>query len=138
MAGVTGSEAADDRAPHEVRQVADGIIHQQTDAEPGPRASVAGQDAEAKQHDAAEVAKELVADLRAELPRIDARAAAGVALTAAVLVSVVNQAPVAMPIYAVAVAAAVLLTIALLLFLMVLLPTPTLPPTSLLGPAKPG
>jgi hypothetical protein len=126
MAGVTGSEAADDRAPHEVRQVADGI-HQQTDAEPGPRASVAGQDAEAKQHDAAEVAKELVADLRAELPRIDARAAAGVALTAAVLVSVVNQAPVAMPIYAVAVAAAVLLTIALLLFLMVLLPTPTLP-----------
>jgi hypothetical protein len=75
---------------------------------------------------AAEIAKEIVVDLRSELPRVDARAAAGVALTAAILVGVVSQAPASMPIYAVAVAAAAMLTIALLLFLLVLLPSPTL------------
>jgi hypothetical protein len=59
---------------------------------------------------AAEIAKELVVDLRSELPRIDARAAAGVVLAAAVPVSVVSQAPQAMPIYAIAVVDAAFLT----------------------------
>lgn len=65
-------------------------------------------------------------DLRAELPRIDARAAAGVALTAAVLVSVVTQGPVSSPVYALRVSAAVLLTVALLLFLAALFPSTTI------------
>jgi hypothetical protein len=77
--------------------------------------------------DTVEISRELAIDLRAELSRIDSRAAAGVALIAAILVGVVSQAPTKMPIFAVAVAAAILLTAALLLFLMVLLPTPTLP-----------
>jgi hypothetical protein len=79
-----------------------------------------------ERQDAAEIAKELVIDLRSELPRLDARAAAGVALAAAILLGVVGQAPVGMPIYAVAVIAAALLTVALLLFLTVLLPSPHL------------
>jgi hypothetical protein len=79
-----------------------------------------------------------VVDLRAELPRIDARAAAGVALTAAVLVSVVTQVRLRMPVLAVAVAAAALLTVALLLFLMVLLPTPTLPSHQSIIHSRPG
>src|SRR3954452_3741224 len=77
----------------------------------------------ADQEKVADMARELLIDLRAELPRIDARAAAGAALTAAVLVSVVTQAPIPMPVYAFGVAAAVLLTLALLLFLLVLFPT---------------
>ena len=60
--------------------------------------------------------------MRAELPRIDARAAAGIALSAAVLIGVAGQAPPA-PILHFAVVAAALLTIALLLFFTVLLPT---------------
>src|SRR3954449_2255396 len=79
----------------------------------------------ADQEKVADMARELVIDLRAELPRIDARAAAGAALTAAVLVSVVTQAPKPSPVYAFGVSAAVLLTIALLLFLAVLFPTIT-------------
>ncbi len=71
----------------------------------------------------AEMARETFIDLRAELPRIDARAAAGAALTAAVLVSVVTQGPVSSPVYVLRVSAAVLLTIALLLFLAVLFPS---------------
>ena len=74
----------------------------------------------------AEMARETVIDLRAELPRIDARAAAGAALTAAVLVSVVSQGPVSSPVYALRVSAAVLLTIALLLFLATLFPSTTI------------
>jgi hypothetical protein len=77
--------------------------------------------------DTVDIAREIAIDLRAELSRIDSRAAAGVALVAAILVGVVSQTPARMPIFAVAIAAAILLTIALLLFLMVLLPTPTLP-----------
>ncbi|MGC5225388.1 hypothetical protein ACPW96_22725 [Micromonospora sp. DT81.3] len=79
-----------------------------------------------ERRDAAEIAKELVIDLRSELPRIDARAAAGVALAAVVLLGVMGQASVGMPIFAVAVIAAALLTVALLLFLAVLLPSPNL------------
>ena len=73
---------------------------------------------------AEEIARELAIDLRAELPRIDARAAAGIALSAAVLVATVGQAPTTMPTFAFATIAAGLLTIALLLFFMVLLPVP--------------
>lgn len=103
----------------------------------GPsRAAVEGPVPE--RQDAAEMAKELVVDLRAELPRIDARAAAGVALTAAILLGVVPQAPPAMPIYAVAVIAAALLTVALLLFLTVLLPSPTLLSHQILLRDQPG
>jgi hypothetical protein len=71
---------------------------------------------------AAEIAQEVTGDVRAELPRIDARAAAGIALSAAVLIGVAGQAPPA-PILHFAVVAAALLTIALLLFFTVLLPT---------------
>jgi len=74
----------------------------------------------------AELAKELVIDLRSELTRIDARAAAGVALSAAVLLGLVGQTSIAAPIYWVALFAAVLLTLAVLLFLVVLLPSPNL------------
>jgi hypothetical protein len=74
-----------------------------------------------------EISRELAIDLRAELSRIDSRAAAGVVLIAAILVGVVSQAPTKMSIFAVAVAAAILLTATMLLFLMVLLSTPTLP-----------
>jgi hypothetical protein len=76
--------------------------------------------------DSAELAKELVMDLRSELTRIDARAAAGVALSAAVLLGLVGQTSMAAPIYWVAIVAAVLLTLAVLLFLVVLLPSPNL------------
>lgn len=72
-----------------------------------------------------EMAREIVNDLRAELPRIDARAAAGTALTAAVLVSVVSRGSIPSPVYAFGVSAAVFLTIALLLFLATLFPTIT-------------
>ena len=126
MAGVSDSGSATEHAPHEVRQEADTTEpHERTAPEPGTAA--AGLNTLRYPKDTAEIAKELVVDLRAELPRIDARAAAGTALAAAVLVSVVSQAPREMPIYAFGVVAAVLLTIALFLFLMVLLPTPTLP-----------
>lgn len=81
-----------------------------------------GQSSDPGDQDAVEVARELVLDLRAELPRLDARAAAGVALTGALLVSIVTQQPLAMPIYVFQVIAAVLLTIALLMFLAVLFP----------------
>jgi len=63
------------------------------------------------------------ADVRAELPRIDARAAAGIALSAAVLIGAVGQAQ-PMPILAFMVVAAALLTLVLLLFFTVLLPAP--------------
>ena len=72
-----------------------------------------------------EIAKELVLDLRAELPRLDARAAAGVALTGALLVSLVTQQSLPMPVFAITVVAAALLTIALLTFLAVLSPRPS-------------
>ena len=71
----------------------------------------------------ADIARELSADVRAELPRIDARAAAGIALSAAVLIGAVGQAQ-PMPILAFMVVAAALLTLALLLFFTVLLPVP--------------
>src|SRR4051794_35793465 len=73
-------------------------------------------------NDTAEVAGELLLDLRTELPRLDARAAAGAALTGAILVAVVTQ---RLPdaIYVFGVVAAVLLTLAILLFLAVLLPS---------------
>jgi hypothetical protein len=74
-----------------------------------------------RSRDVADIARELTADVRAELPRIDARAAAGVALSAAVLIGAVGQAQ-PMPILAFMVVAAALLTIALLLFFTVLLP----------------
>ena len=73
--------------------------------------------------DVSDIARELSADVRAELPRIDARAAAGIALSAAVLIGVVGQ-PQPMPIFAFMVVAASLLTLALLLFFTVLLPVP--------------
>jgi hypothetical protein len=75
-----------------------------------------------RSRDAAEIARELAIDVRAELPRIDARAAAGIALSAAVLIGTVGQPPPTMPGYAFAVVAAGLLTLALLLFFTVLLP----------------
>lgn len=71
---------------------------------------------------AIEVARELILDLRAELPRLDARAAAGAALTGALLVGVVTQQSLPTPIYTFGVLAAALLTIALLAFLSVLIP----------------
>ena len=71
----------------------------------------------------ADVARELGADVRAELPRIDARAAAGIALSAAVLIGAVGQAQ-PMPVLAFMIVAAALLTVALLLFFAVLLPAP--------------
>ena len=137
MSGVSLGGATEDPASHETRGEVDGT-ERQLPAGPGPSAAAPGGSLVAKRQDAAEIAKELVVDLRSELPRIDARAAAGVALTAAVLVSVVSQAPAAMPIYAIAVVAAALLTIALLLFLMVLLPTPTLLSHQSLLRAQPG
>ena len=73
--------------------------------------------------DADDLARELSADVRGELPRIDARAAAGIALSAAVLIGVVGQ-PQRMPIFVFTVTAAALLTIAILLFFTVLLPVP--------------
>jgi len=73
--------------------------------------------------DAAYLAREISAEVRAELPSIDARAAAGIALSAAVLIGVVGQ-PQPMPILVFMVVAAALLTIALLLFFTVLLPVP--------------
>lgn len=76
-----------------------------------------------RSRDADDLARELAADVRAELPRIDARAAAGIALSAAVLIGVVGQ-PQPMPIFVFMVLAAALLTIALLLFFTVLLPVP--------------
>src|SRR3954467_13657958 len=57
----------------------------------GPSATSVDSDEMGNAPDAVEIAKDLVVDLRAELPRIDARAAAGVALVAAILVSVVTQ-----------------------------------------------
>jgi hypothetical protein len=71
--------------------------------------------------DAAEIAREVTTDVRAELPRVDARAAAGIALSAAVLIGTI-EAPRTMPLLAFAVIGAALLTIALLLFFAVLLP----------------
>ena len=76
---------------------------------------------------AAELAKEVAIELRAELPRIDSRAAAGVALAAAILVAIVSQTPMIQPIYALGVVSAALLTIAIALFLTVLVPAPALP-----------
>ncbi len=122
MTGVSGS----DPASHGLHLEADGL-EQEAGAGPGSGAAAPDAGEEVRTQNAVEIAKDLVVDLRAELPRIDARAAAGVALTAAVLVSVVTQVRLRMPVFAVAVAAAALLTVALLLFLMVLLPTPTLP-----------
>jgi hypothetical protein len=93
---------------------------------PGDRSTTTpGGDNASRNAAIAEMARETVIDLRAELPRIDARAAAGAALTAAVLVSVVNQGPISSPVYALRVGAAVLLTIALLLFLAALFPSMT-------------
>jgi hypothetical protein len=109
------------------RDSAETGTEQQSRAQPDPHAAAAAmQSPRTDWQNAAEIAKEIVVDLRSGLPRVDARAAAGVALTAALLVGVVSQAPASMPIYAVAVAAAAMLTIALLLFLLVLLPSPTL------------
>jgi hypothetical protein len=71
---------------------------------------------------AVEIARDLLLDLRAELPRLDARAAAGAALAGAILIGVVSVGTLPMPIYTFGVIAAALLTIALLAFLAVLLP----------------
>jgi hypothetical protein len=71
--------------------------------------------------DAAEIAHELLLDLRAELPRLDARAAAGTALTGAVLVAVMTQRlPASVHVFRVV--AVVALTLALVTFLAALLP----------------
>jgi hypothetical protein len=122
MTGVSNSGPAS----QSLRCQADGP-EQQATAVPGSSAAASDASDAVRTQNALEIAKDLVADLRAELPRIDARAAAGVALTAAVLVGVVTQVRLRMPVFAVAVAAAAFLTVSLLLFLMVLLPTPTLP-----------
>lgn len=74
--------------------------------------------------DVEDVARELYADVRAELPRIDARAAAGIAISGAVLIGAIGQAQ-PRPILEFMVVAAVLLTVALLLFFTVLLPVPS-------------
>jgi len=71
-----------------------------------------------------QIAQDVTADVRAELPRIDARAAAGIALSAAVLIGVTGQPP-PMPILPFAIVAAGLLTVSVLLFFTVLLPAPS-------------
>jgi hypothetical protein len=76
-------------------------------------------------HERAEVARELLLDLRAELPRLDARAAAGTTLAGAVLVAVVTQ-ELPHAVYYFGVIAAILLTLALLFFLGVFLPSSSL------------
>lgn len=84
-----------------------------------------GRESSADQTDtreAVEIAKEIVLDLRAEFPRLDARAAAGVALSGALLVSIVTQQILPSAIYYFGIFAAVFLTLALLSFLVVLYP----------------
>lgn len=73
--------------------------------------------------EAAERVQEVIAELRSELPQVDARAAAGIALTSAVLIGTVTAAPLTMPAFAFAAAGAALLTVALLGFVAVLLPS---------------
>jgi hypothetical protein len=132
MTGVSGSGPAS----QSLRCEADGL--EQGAAVSSLGAAISDASDATRTQNAVEIAQDLVVDLRAELPRIDARAAAGVALTAAVLVSVVTQVRLRMPVLAVAVAAAALLTVALLLFLMVLLPTPTLPSHQSIIHSRPG
>src|SRR4051794_1966879 len=72
----------------------------------------------------AKLAREVRNDLRAELPRLEARAAAGIALSAAVLIGVVGN-PLGQPAYAFSVLRAGRLTLALLLFASVLMPVAT-------------
>lgn len=83
--------------------------------------------------EAAEVMREIAADVRTELSRIDTRAGAGIALSGAILIGTVQQTPTTGRLFAFGVAGAVALTISLLLFFSVLLPPPTRPTrTSLL------
>jgi hypothetical protein len=71
---------------------------------------------------ALEIARSITMDVSAELPRIDAKAAAGTALSVALIVGLVStQKPSASPVFVAAVIGGVFLTIALLLFLAALL-----------------
>jgi hypothetical protein len=72
-----------------------------------------------------ELLRELALDLRYELHQLDTRAAAGMAICAAVLIGVVGQAPRIQPVYTFSVAGAALLTVAVLLFLAALLAAPS-------------
>jgi len=70
----------------------------------------------------ATAAAQVALELRADLQRIEAKAAAGIALSAAVLLGVIAQTPHAQPVFSFGVGAAALLTIAVLGFFTVLLP----------------
>jgi hypothetical protein len=71
---------------------------------------------------ASDIARAIISDVSAELPRIDAQAAAGIALSAALIVGLVStQTPNTSPVFAAAVVGGVFLTLALLLFLAALL-----------------
>lgn len=72
-----------------------------------------------------DLAREIASDLRAELPRLETKAAAGIALSAAILVGLVGiQTPLSESVAAFGVLGAVFLSSALLLCLAVLLPGP--------------
>jgi hypothetical protein len=74
---------------------------------------------------ASDIARAMITDTSAELPRIDAKAAAGTALSVALIVGLVStQTPSASPVFVAAVVGGVFLTLALLLFLAALLSEP--------------
>jgi hypothetical protein len=108
-----GCNAQQDRASERARALSEANEH----------ASICRAMSSRRAKDVEDIARELYADVRAELPRIDARAAAGIALSGVVLIGAVGQAQ-PMPILAFMVVAAGLLTVALLLFFTVLLPVP--------------
>ena len=67
---------------------------------------------------ASEIARDIITDVSAELPRIDAKAAAGIALAVALIVGLVStQTPSASPSFVAGIVGGVFLTLALLLFL---------------------
>jgi hypothetical protein len=67
---------------------------------------------------ASEITRDIIADVSAELPRIDAKAAAGIALSVALIVGLVStQKPSASPSFVAGIVGGVFLTLALLLFL---------------------
>lgn len=71
---------------------------------------------------ASDMARAMITDVSAELPRIDAKAAAGTALSVALIVGLVStQKPSASPVFVAGVVGGVFLTLALLLFLAALL-----------------
>jgi hypothetical protein len=71
---------------------------------------------------ASDMARDMITDVSAQLPRIDAKAAAGTALSVALLVGLIStQKPSASPVFVAAVVGGVFLTLALLLFLAALL-----------------